>query len=142
MMLILKRLIPPLLKRPLHPVMKLRATSEPLVVRPWGNFKTLWHDAGYLVKRIRVHAGERLSLQRHKHRSEHWVVVQGEGTFFCDGRTTEAIPGVTLLVPCESLHRATAGKEDLVFIEVQRGLILSEEDIERLEDDYDRETVF
>ena len=59
-----------------------------------------------------------------------------------DGKTIEAIPGVTLLVPCESLHRATAGKEDLVFIEVQRGLILSEEDIERLEDDYDRETVF
>ena len=118
--------------------MNLREIPKPLVTRPWGHFKNLWGGDGYLLKRIRIHAGERLSLQRHRHRSEHWVVVEGNGVLRLNDSTLEAFPGVTLEIPAGALHRAQAGNKDLVIIEVQFGSLLSEEDIERLEDDYDR----
>jgi mannose-6-phosphate isomerase len=111
-----------------------------VVERPWGWFENLGAGDGYLVKRLCIRAGQRISLQRHHHRSEHWVVVSGCGDLLCGDDTIAATPGVSLLVPCGSVHRATAGNQDLLIVEVQRGQWLSEDDIERLADDYARAT--
>lgn len=106
--------------------------------RPWGWFETLASGPGYLVKRLCIRAGRRISLQRHHHRSEHWVVVAGAGILEAGGTSVKAQPGTTLDVPCGAVHRATAGSADLLIVEVQRGTLLSEDDIERLADDYQR----
>jgi mannose-6-phosphate isomerase len=106
--------------------------------RPWGWFETLTQGDGYLVKRLRLRAGRLLSRQRHRHRCEHWVVVAGEGTIDCDGQEIAATVGTTVVIPVGGIHRASAGMVDLEIIEVQRGSLLSEEDIERFEDDFGR----
>ena len=106
--------------------------------RPWGWFETLGSGEGYLVKRLCIRAGQRISLQRHSHRLEHWVVVTGSGELECDGQLLPAAAGTTLVVPCGAVHRASAGPDDLLIVEVQRGSTLSEDDIERLADDYQR----
>lgn len=109
-----------------------------IVERPWGWFEDLGDGDGYRVKRLCIRAGRRISLQRHHHRSEHWVVVCGDGALLVGETLTPAEPGVSLLVPCGSVHRASAGSNDLLIVEVQRGAWLSEDDIERLADDYAR----
>lgn len=109
-----------------------------MVTRPWGWFETLGSGEGYLVKRLCIRAGQRISLQRHRHRSEHWVVVAGSGELECEGTRLPAVPGTTLLVPCGAIHRASAADDDLLIVEVQRGALLREDDIERLDDDYAR----
>jgi mannose-6-phosphate isomerase len=117
----------------------LTASSTARVHRPWGWFETLATGPGYLVKRILISADQRISLQRHHHRSEHWVVVAGTGVMECDGDGLAAVPGTTLFVPCGGVHRATAAAgSDLEFIEVQLGTQLREDDIERFSDDYGR----
>ena len=108
--------------------------------RPWGWFETLGRGHGYLLKRLCIGAGRQISLQRHRHRCEHWVVVEGDGWLECDGRQLEARAGSTLFIPVSAIHRARAGSHDLTIIEVQRGAQLREDDIERLADDYGRET--
>jgi mannose-6-phosphate isomerase len=117
----------------------LTAFSTARVQRPWGWFETLATGPGYLVKRILIKADQRISLQRHHHRSEHWVVVAGTGVMECDGDGLAAVPGATLFVPCGGVHRATAAAaSDLEIIEVQLGTQLREDDIERFSDDYGR----
>ncbi|MEB3255508.1 MAG: phosphomannose isomerase type II C-terminal cupin domain [Synechococcaceae cyanobacterium] len=106
--------------------------------RPWGWFETLASGEGYLVKRLCIASGRRISLQRHRHRSEHWVVVGGSGALELEGQTIPASPGTTLHVPQGAWHRAAAGPEDLLIVEVQRGALLREEDIERCADDFGR----
>lgn len=115
--------------------------------RPWGWYETLAQDlpggliageGGYLVKRLWLNPDNRISLQRHHHRCEHWLVVQGSGTLESDGEDLAAAVGTTLFVPQGAIHRATAGPAGLLIIEVQRGLELREDDIERFEDDYGR----
>jgi len=113
------------------------STSEP-VQRPWGWFETLATGPGYLVKRIQITADQRISLQRHQHRSEHWVVVAGTGVMECDGDGIAAFPGATLFVRRGGVHRATAAASGLEIIEVQLGTELREDDIERFSDDYGR----
>ena len=66
------------------------------------------------------------------------MVVAGRGQLECDGRRVSAAPGCVLAVPCGTVHRASASDEDLVIVEVQRGSQLREDDIERLQDDYNR----
>ncbi|MCP9815232.1 phosphomannose isomerase type II C-terminal cupin domain [Synechococcus sp. GreenBA-s] len=112
--------------------------SDGRVVRPWGWFEALGGGEGYRVKRLWIRAGARISLQRHRHRSEHWVVVAGSGLLECEGQQLEANPGTLLTVPCGAIHRASAGADDLLIVEVQRGEDLREDDIERLADDYNR----
>jgi mannose-6-phosphate isomerase-like protein (cupin superfamily) len=106
--------------------------------RPWGWFETLARGDRYQVKRLCIHAGERISLQRHRWRSEHWVVVGGSGLLECDGVTQTAAPGISLFIPAGAVHRASATGTDLLIVEVQRGDQLREDDIERLADDYRR----
>ncbi len=115
--------------------------NEPPNRRPWGFFEVLAEGPGHKVKRITVHPGQRLSLQRHLRRSEHWVVVAGRGMVTREGEEILLAEGEALDLPRGSAHRmANAGADLLVFIEVQRGDYLGEEDIVRLEDDYGRLT--
>jgi len=108
------------------------------VERPWGWFESLGSGEAYLVKRLLIRAGHRISLQRHQHRSEHWVVVSGEGWLECEGHSIPAGVGTSLAIPQGAIHRARAGALDLLIVEVQQGPWLSEDDIERLSDDYGR----
>ncbi|MCT0219566.1 phosphomannose isomerase type II C-terminal cupin domain [Synechococcus sp. CS-1329] len=106
--------------------------------RPWGWFETLSRGEGYLIKRLWLQPSSRISLQRHHHRSEHWLVVAGEGVLDCAGQQVIASSGVALTIPSHAVHRASAGASGLMIVEVQRGKILSDDDIERFADDYGR----
>ncbi|OUX72868.1 MAG: mannose-6-phosphate isomerase [Synechococcus sp. TMED90] len=108
------------------------------VERPWGWYEDLLSGPGYKLKRLLVRQGCRLSLQRHRHRSENWTVVAGSGQLLCDGHSVDATAGSTFHIPCGSIHRAIGGPGDLLIIEVQHGSTLEESDIERLEDDFGR----
>jgi mannose-6-phosphate isomerase-like protein (cupin superfamily) len=106
--------------------------------RPWGWFETLHREEGALVKRLQLLPGRRISLQRHRHRSEHWVVIAGAGRVHWRDRSDPLETGGHVFIGPGTWHRAEAGGQGLVIIEVQRGVLLSEEDVERLEDDYGR----
>lgn len=108
------------------------------VQRPWGWFETLSRGDGYVVKRLWLSPGQRISLQSHRHRCEHWVVVNGEGLLTLGETAIPAERGTTLFVPEGARHRAEAGSLALEIVEVQRGGLLSEDDIERYEDDFGR----
>lgn len=107
--------------------------------RPWGNFTVLDEADDYKVKRIEVLPQKRLSYQKHKHRSEHWMIVSGLAKVTIDGRNTIVNCGGTADVPPGAAHRIeNVGTEKLVFIEIQRGTYFGEDDIERLQDDFGR----
>jgi mannose-6-phosphate isomerase len=107
--------------------------------RPWGSFTVLDEADGYKVKRIDVLPHKRLSYQRHSKRAEHWMVVQGSAKVTLDGREVTLRVGETADVPVGTAHRVeNPGDERLVFIEIQRGDYLGEDDIVRLEDDFGR----
>ena len=108
--------------------------------RPWGHYIKFLQESGVWVKRVEVKPGGRLSLQKHNHRSEKWNIVSGLDLVTLDGKEIRVTAGSVVDVPLGSIHRiANIGKERLVFIEVACGENLSEEDIIRLEDDYQRE---
>jgi len=111
--------------------------------RPWGRYLVLDSGPGYQVKRIEVLPGKRLSYQKHAQRSEHWMVVGGQGLVTLDGTDHELRLGEVIDVAVGAAHRmANPGAEKLTFIEIQRGDYLGEDDIVRLEDDFGRsETV-
>ena len=107
--------------------------------RPWGEWLVVDTGAGFAVKRILVRPGGRLSLQKHRHRQEHWVVVAGTAQVTLDAAVLEVPAGASIHIPLGAVHRVqNTGEHDLVFIEVQSGAVLDENDIERLEDDYGR----
>ena len=107
--------------------------------RPWGSFTVLDEGEGYKVKRIEVLAGKRLSYQRHARRAEHWMVVAGAARVTLDGGDIVVGCGETVDIPVGAAHRIeNAGADTLVFIEIQRGDYLGEDDITRLEDDFGR----
>ncbi len=107
--------------------------------RPWGSYTVLDHGQGYQVKRIEVLPGKRLSYQTHAHRSEHWVIVQGQALVTLDGQNLSLAQGQAVDVPIRAAHRiANPGDGPLTFIEVQRGDYLGEDDIVRLQDDFGR----
>jgi len=108
-------------------------------IRPWGRYRVIDRGAGYQVKRIEVLPGQRLSYQRHAHRSEHWTIVAGRGHVVLDGDQLEVVAGTRVHVAADVAHRiANPGPEPLTFIEVQLGAYLGEDDIVRLDDDYGR----
>ena len=107
--------------------------------RPWGSFEILSEGSGFKVKRISVKPGAALSLQSHKHRSEHWVVVEGSAVITIDERVKAIGTGQSTFVPLGSIHRLeNREKELLIIIEVQIGDYLGEDDIIRYEDVYSR----
>ena len=107
--------------------------------RPWGYYEVLSDRPDHQVKRITVHPGQRLSLQRHRYRAEHWFIVKGQAVVTLNGTDLSLESGGTVDIPAGSTHRVmNAGAENLVFVEVQTGEYFGEDDIERLEDDYGR----
>lgn len=109
------------------------------VYRPWGSFTSLESGAGYQVKRLTVKPGKRLSLQSHRHRSEYWVVVQGEALVTLGEEQLQRRKGESVFIPAGARHRLeNRGAELLEVIEVQNGSYLGEDDIIRYADDYGR----
>jgi mannose-6-phosphate isomerase len=107
--------------------------------RPWGTFTVLDEGDGFKVKRIEVLPGKRLSYQKHAQRAEHWMVVNGPAKVTLDDREIIVEAGQTVDIAVGSAHRVeNPGGELLVFIEVQRGNYLGEDDIVRLQDDFGR----
>ncbi len=107
--------------------------------RPWGSFTVLEADKGYKVKKISVKPNQRLSLQYHHHRQEYWTVVKGTALVTVGDICENKHAGMSISIPKGAHHRlANEGTEILEIIEVQYGDYLEEDDIVRLEDDYDR----
>jgi mannose-1-phosphate guanylyltransferase/mannose-6-phosphate isomerase len=115
-------------------------TELPATVhRPWGTYATLKQEDGYQVKRITVAPGQKLSLQYHHKRAEHWVVTQGKAIVQVGDEEFETGPGEYRYIPLGEKHRLTnIGEKELVLIEVQVGSYLGEDDIVRVEDIYGR----
>ncbi|MEX2450259.1 MAG: mannose-1-phosphate guanylyltransferase/mannose-6-phosphate isomerase [Rhodospirillales bacterium] len=113
--------------------------THPLVFRPWGRYRTVLHADGFLVKRIEVNPGGKLSLQMHNHRAEHWIVVSGTARITRDNDTIDLKENESTFIPIGMKHSVENPAENpLVFIEVQTGEYLSEDDIVRYEDVYGR----
>ena len=109
------------------------------VERPWGWYDVIDTGSTYKVKSIQVETGKSLSLQRHMHRSEHWVVVAGTALVEVDGKKEFVNVNEGSYVPICAMHRlSNPGKIPLKIIEVQCGSYLEENDIERFDDDFGR----
>jgi len=114
-------------------------TSKAFDRRPWGTFTVLDEGPDFKVKRIEVLPGKRLSYQKHSQRAEHWFIVRGTAKVTLDDREIYVSSGEAIDIPLGAAHRVeNPGSEMLVFIEVQRGTYLGEDDIVRLQDDYGR----
>ena len=108
--------------------------------RPWGSYTVLENAEGYKIKRIVVQPGKRLSLQKHFHRSEHWIVVSGTATVTVGEETQLVRPNESTYIKMGQIHRlANNGKIPVVLIEAQVGEYTGEDDIVRLDDDYKRD---
>lgn len=107
--------------------------------RPWGRWEVLATGDSYACKRITVKPGGKLSLQLHHHRQEHWTIVEGKAVVTCGEELRDVGPSSHIFIPLETKHRIeNPGDVDVVFIEVQQGDHLDEDDIVRLEDIYGR----
>jgi mannose-6-phosphate isomerase len=107
--------------------------------RPWGWYETVSEVSGNKVKRIRVHPGQKLSLQKHHQRAEHWVVVLGRAQVTVGERVVELVPGQHVDIAIGEVHRlANLTADPVEIVEVQFGSYLGEDDIVRLQDDYGR----
>ncbi len=115
------------------------AVAHNRTYRPWGFYESLIQGDRFQVKRIVVTPGSKLSLQKHFHRAEHWVVVNGSALVTRDNETTLIRENESIYLPLGCVHRLeNPGKIPLALIEVQSGAYLGEDDIVRLNDDYNR----
>jgi len=115
------------------------ANEHPKMYRPWGSYETINLGGRFRVKKIIVDPGERLSLQRHHHRSEHWIVVHGTAEVTVGEKVFTVQENESTYIPLGAVHRLTnPGRIPLELIEVQVGSYLGEDDIVRLEDVYSR----
>ena len=109
------------------------------VYRPWGDYESIDNAERFQVKRITVKPGEQLSLQKHHHRAEHWIVVSGTAVVTCDDKEFLLSENQSTYIPIGAIHRLeNPGKIPLELIEVQSGTYLGEDDIERFDDRYGR----
>lgn len=107
--------------------------------RPWGTYTVLEENRSYKIKRIEVKPGQRLSLQMHHHRSEHWIVVSGSARVTCGDNEFIVNVNESTFIPIGMQHRLeNPGIIPLTIIEVQSGEYLGEDDIVRFQDDYQR----
>ncbi len=115
------------------------ASEHVTTYRPWGSYTILEQGPRYKIKRVVVNPGEKLSLQKHSHRSEHWVVVKGTAKATIGGEEIFIHENESAYVPKSTLHRLeNGGKIPVEIIEVQNGEYMEEDDIERFDDDYGR----
>ncbi|MBN2247116.1 MAG: mannose-1-phosphate guanylyltransferase/mannose-6-phosphate isomerase [Coriobacteriia bacterium] len=116
-------------------------TQPKVSLRPWGSWTSLLRGPGYQIKLLEVKPGARLSLQKHAHRSEHWVVVAGTALVTRDAQKIEVGAGESVFLPAGCVHRLeNIGDAQLQLIEVAVGGYLGEDDIVRLEDDWARDS--
>ena len=109
------------------------------VFRPWGSFTTILNGPGFQVKIIKIKSNQKISLQYHKHREEHWVFLSGKGLVQIDDNQKKVKKGDYAYIKRQQIHRlSNVGKDVLSLIEVQLGSITSEDDIVRIEDEYGR----
>jgi mannose-1-phosphate guanylyltransferase/mannose-6-phosphate isomerase len=115
------------------------AVEHSFELRPWGDFEVLRDTERFKSKLIRVHPGQQLSYQSHRHRSEHWVIVAGHPEVVLDDTVHRLAPGDHIAIPQGARHRIrNPGAEPVEFVEVQLGSYFGEDDIVRYEDDYQR----
>ena len=115
------------------------ATGSRQVYRPWGNYDVIDVGQNYKVKRLEIKPGGVLSLQKHSHRAEHWIVVEGRPEITIGDAVTNYEANQSVYIPKDTVHRlANHGEEVAVLIEVQTGDYLGEDDITRIEDQYNR----
>ena len=115
------------------------SSAHQLVFRPWGSYETICQGEQFQVKRIVVRCGQKLSLQMHHHRAEHWVVVSGKAQVTCGNEVFTLIENQSTYIPLGQKHRLeNIGSIPLTLIEIQSGAYLGEDDIVRFEDDYGR----
>jgi mannose-1-phosphate guanylyltransferase len=108
--------------------------------RPWGSYTILEDSLGYKIKKIEVKAGKRLSLQKHFHRNEHWIVVSGTATVTVGDEVKLVRPNESTYIKMGEIHRLeNQGKIPVILIEAQVGEYTGEDDIIRIEDDFERE---
>lgn len=118
---------------------RIEVESHRKVFRPWGYYNSVDSGEGFQVKRIVVNSRAKLSLQKHKYRAEHWVVVKGVALVTCGDKVFELVENQSTYIPQDSLHRLENHQDmPLEIIEIQTGSYLGEDDIIRLEDDYQR----
>ena len=111
------------------------------IYRPWGYYESIFDDDRWQIKLITVKPGQRLSLQKHNHRAEHWIVVSGTAKVEIEENIITLYENQSSYIPMGSKHRlCNPGKIPLLLIEVQCGSYLGEDDIERFEDNYGRIT--
>ncbi len=109
------------------------------VNKPWGSYQIIDQGENFVVKKIVVKPCGKLSLQSHKHRSEHWIIVEGRAEITINDKITTLEPNQSTYIPSEIKHRlANNYDKDLILIEVWYGKNLDEEDITRYEDIYNR----
>jgi mannose-1-phosphate guanylyltransferase len=108
------------------------------VNRPWGWYENLYDNTTYKIKRLCVNPNEQISLQYHKLRNEHWVVVEGEGKIIIGEDIKNVSIGDYIFVPIEHKHRISSGNYGIMIVEIQQGSYCIEEDIVRIEDNYGR----
>ena len=114
--------------------------SHRKVYRPWGYYDSIDSGIGFQVKRIFVNPGAKLSLQKHEKRAEHWVIVKGIASITCGNKVFQLKENQSTYIPKGEVHRLeNAEKKPLEIIEIQTGNYLGEDDIIRLEDDYERD---
>jgi len=107
--------------------------------KPWGSFEVIDQGKNFVVKKILVNPKSKLSLQSHRNRSEHWIIVEGEAEVTLDNKQMTMYPNQSIYIPKNSKHRLTNNSDDnLIVVEVWYGNILEEEDIIRYEDIYNR----
>ena len=119
-----------------------QAITHPREYRPWGWYEGLSIGNNYKVKCLMVKPGVQLSLQSHAHRAEHWIVISGAVDVTLEDRQFRLTENQSTYIPIEAVHRlANPGSDPALLIEVQTGSYLSEDDIIRFEDDYNRSNV-
>ena len=118
---------------------RLESDQHRKIFRPWGYYDSIDRGEGFQVKRILVNPGQKLSLQKHNHRSEHWVVVKGKAQVTCGEKTFQLIENQSTYVSLGKVHRLENIEDTpLEIIEIQTGSYLGEDDIIRIDDDYER----
>ncbi len=116
-----------------------KTTEHSFDFRPWGQYEIISDTSEFKIKVIKVNPGAQLSYQSHEHRSEHWVVIEGEGDVIINEQALSVFPGSSIVIPQNSKHRIkNTGLKILRFVEVQTGEYFGEDDIKRYQDDYKR----
>ncbi len=110
-----------------------------IIKKPWGSYQILDEGEKFLVKKIVVNPGGKLSLQSHKNRSEHWIIAEGEAEITLDNNTKKLKENEMIFIQKQSKHRlSNNSSENLIILEMWYGENLDENDIERFEDEYGR----